>query len=612
MCGITGFIDYQKSITETDLLNASAIIRHRGSNGNGHFFEIKDKYQLGLAHERLATIDTSTNATQPFTSSCGHYTIVFNGTIYNYLELRSILIKYGVTFTTLSDTEVLLECYRKWGSELFEKIDGAFAIIILDRKKKQLFVARDTIGVKPLYYYRNNSFFAFSSEIKGLLKFPISKKINRQALNGYFRCGYLKEEETFFENIYNFKPQHYLLIDINSGNFIEKQFSPYKEKDIYVPEDEPSILLKLEELITDSILKRNVSDVNVGVPLSGGYDSSTVAAILQKNQTKKLKTFTVGFKNKKLDEAPYARAIAKHLGTHHHEYYIEDNDAISTLELLPSIFDEPMGDSGTIPLAFLMKKIADQNIKVILGAEGGDELFAGYNSYQQAFWLNKKRTQIPKFLHSFIFSVYKHKKNKLEEAFNANNLLETFEIVNSAYSYKEISALFNKESISPITPIPLNGNSLNDLLKYDLENYLPNDLLLKSDRTAMYHGIDNRDALLSTNLIQYVEKLPDKWKIRDNISKYLLKKTTHNYIPETLLIREKRGFSIPLSEWMSTIYQPYIEEYLSLAQLDKHRFFNIVEVFKIKNRFNAYKQASDARKLWLLLQFQMWYNQWFD
>jgi asparagine synthase (glutamine-hydrolysing) len=611
MCGITGFIDYQKSISENDLLQASATLRHRGGDGNGHIYEIHDRYNVGLANERLATIDVSEGGAQPFTSLCGNYVITFNGTIYNYPELRATLIKYGITFQTLSDTEVLLECYKKWGNELFDKIDGAFAFAILDRKQHQLFLARDTMGVKPLYFYKDKNFFAFASELKAMLKYPIEKKTNPSALEKYLRNGYFIGEETIFQNIWNFKKQHYFIIDLNSGNHLENKFENSLRATAQLV-DEKEITSKLNELITESILRRNVADVNVGVMLSGGYDSATVAAILQKNQAKKIKTFTLGFKDRKLNEAPDAFAIAKYLNTNHQEFYIDDQDALQALESLPQIFDEPMGDSGAIPLAVIVKHIAaDDDIKVLLGAEGGDELFAGYPNYTRSLLLHQKIKKIPTFLKKAILIFSKTRRAKLDEIFKAEDLLNTYSIVSSLFTYSELSTLLNKDI--HFSPSHLNNfNSLTDILRYDQNNYLPNDLLLKSDRITMHYGIDNRDALLSTKLVNFTNTIDETLILKNGNLKYLLKNITHQYIPKELMERPKKGFNMPIVEWMKTIYKPYIEEYLSPAQLDKHKFFNIVEIFKIKNRFYSANLASDARKLWLLLQFQMWYNRYIE
>ena len=610
MCGITGFIDYQKSISEQDLINASAAIRHRGGDGFSHIYQKHEKYNVGLANERLATIDPTDNGLQPFTSSCGNYTLTFNGTIYNYLELRASLIKYGVTFKTLSDTEVLLECYKKWNSQLFEKIDGAFAFAIIDRKLNQLFIARDTMGVKPLYYYRDKNFFAFSSELRGILQFPIEKKTNTYALEKYLRYGYFYGHNTIFENIWSFKKQHYFIIDLNSGNLLENRFENSASILAEIPDSEDEIVERIQELLTESVLGRNTADVSIGVMLSGGYDSATVAAILQKNQAKKLKTFTLGFENKNINEAPFAKNIAQHLNTNHSEYYIDNAGAIATLESLPQIFDEPMGDSGSIPLAFLVKEIAKEDIKVLLGAEGGDELFAGYTNYQKSIWLYNKVKKAPFFLKKAAIALSKNRKNKLQEVLFSETLLDTYDSVCSFYPYTDIANLLGKDIKPQI--LQKTDNNIKTLLNFDKENYLTNDLLLKSDRITMHYGIDNRDALLNTELIDYLNKVDEKWFLKDRDLKYLLKKITHKYIPKNLMDRPKKGFSIPIIEWMYTIYKPYLEEYLSPEQLDKHRFFDIIEVFKIKNRFYNVPNGTDARKLWLLLQFQMWYNKYFS
>ena len=611
MCGITGFIDYKKLISEKDLLNASAALRHRGGNGYGHFLETHQRYSVGLANERLATIDPSENGIQPFTSLCGNYTITFNGTIYNYLDLRASLIKYGVIFKTLSDTEVLLECYKKWGHQLFEKIDGAFAFAILDRKQNQMFLARDTVGVKPLYFYKDKNFFAFSSELKGLLQYPIEKKTNFNALEKYLRHGYFLGSETIFTDIFNFKKQHYFIIDLNSGNHLETKFENQSGVLARLSDNESDITNRLHELVTESVVKRSIADVNMGVMLSGGYDSATVAAILQKNRAKRLRTFTLGFKNKKIDEAPDAKAIAKFLNTNHTEYYIDNADAIKTLENLPNIFDEPMGDSGAIPLAFLVEQIATEDIKVLLGAEGGDELFAGYTSYKKAIWVHRKSNQIPNFLKKTIVSFSKNRKHKLQEVLFSKSLINTYESIASFYAYNEMSNLLNKEIIPSIS-FEQQEDSIKSLLNFDLNNYLPNDLLLKSDRITMHYGIDNRDALLKTDLVNTLATIDDKYFIKDGNLKHLLKNITHQYIPKIIMDRPKKGFSIPIIEWMGSIYKPYLEEYLSPEQLIKHRFFDIVEVFKTKNRFYTSPNGNDARKLWLLLQFQMWYNKYFS
>jgi len=609
MCGITGFVDHQKSISEKDLLNASNTLRHRGGNGYGHIYESKEKFNFGLANERLATIDPSIDSLQPFTSSCGNYTITFNGTIYNYIELRAILIKYGIIFKSLSDTEVLLECYKKWGVQLFEKIDGAFAFAIIDRKKNQLFIARDTFGVKPLYFYKDKHLFAFASELKGILQYPIEKKININTLENFLRHGYCYGDETIYQNIWNFKKQHFFIIDLNSGNLLEDKFedsSPYLADSF---DSEIKLTEKIHDLLAASILRRNVADVNIGVMLNGGYSSATIAAILQKNQVKKLRTFTLGFKDKKLNAAPAAIAIAKHLNTKHTEYYIDKAGAINMIDKMPEIFDEPTGDSSTIPLAYLIQEIAKEDIKVLLGAEGGDELFAGHQNYKKAIWLNKQVKQLPDLFKKIAIGFSKTRKSKLQELLYTENLINTYESLKSPYSINDLEKLLNKELKRPIyTDLTADVKSL---LNLDIEN-LSNSLLLKSDRIAMHYGIDNRDALLKTDLVSLLKSVDKKWFVKNGSLKYLLKNIAHQYIPKELMSNSEKCLNIPLTQWMKSIYKPYLDEYLSPDQLNKHQFFDIVEVFKTKNSFFSNPNERDAKKLWLLLQFQMWYLKNFE
>lgn len=608
MCGITGFLDLKRSVTQTDLQNASAVLAHRGGNGNGILFEDTANYTMGLANERLATIDVAEHGLQPFTSSCGNYTITFNGTIYNYIELREELIKYGITFLTLTDTEVLLECYKKWGVKLFEKIDGAFAFVILDRKLKQFFVARDSVGVKPLYFYKDNQFFAFSSEIRGLLTYPgISKKINTKALQNYFRHGYFFGSDTIFEGIHSFKKQQFMVIDLNSGNSYEKPFAT-QIRSTPVATTEKEILQDVEELLTDSILKRSIASVPVGVLLSGGYDSATTAAILQKNQTKRIRTFTLGFEERKFNEVPQARKIAEHLKTNHQEFQMDKKAATDMLELLPEIFDEPVGDSGAIPLAFLANQI-NSEVKVVLVAEGGDELFGGYKNYKKAMQLKSLTQKTFTFLKPVLSTVFSKRARKINELFNADSLLETYLSLNTLFSDEELIRLIGEE------PVKINikkKDGLKAMLDHDLENYLPNNLLLKTDRTFMHFGIDNRDAILKTDLIDYLKQLDEKWLIKDGKIKYILKKIAHEYLPERLMNRPKKGLNIPIANWLKTCYKPYVEMYLSPAMLNKHQLFNEIEVRKIKNNFYQHSTTTNAKKVWLLLQFQMWYSRWMD
>lgn len=611
MCGITGFIDHTGTLTEDHLKKAAASISHRGGNGSGFIVDTKAHYNLGLANERLATIDLSPKSQQPLTSNCGNYSITFNGTIYNYLELREALIKYGIAFSTLTDTEVVLESYKRWGYKAFEKLDGSFAFALLDRKQNQLLLAKDEIGAKPLYYFKQKGCYAFASEIRALLQYPvIEKAINPNALATYFRYGYFIGEETIYQQVYKFKKGILTTIDIHSGNSYDspltmrKPLAPASEE-----QNEGEILAKIEELLTESILKRNVADVPVGVLLSGGYDSATTAAILQKNQTKRIKTYTLGFKDDKLDEVPQARKIAEHLKTNHHEFYLDKSQACEIVEQLPEVFDEPVGDSGAIPLIFIASHV-NKECKVLLGAEGGDELFGGYRTYARVLQFDAlKKKRIPKFVKQMALGVLKKTNPQLKEVIEAEDLLAKYLEINAAFTHQGINSLLNT-SKDPSKGIERKAQNIKDLLIYDLHNYLPNNMLFKSDKCFMHYGIENRDALLKTDLVEYLATLDSKWFIKDGEQKYLLKKITSKYIPAAYMKKPQKGFGIPLASWLKTSFKPLIEKYLSAEKLNSHGLFNVKEVQKIKSSFYVNGSAYNAQKVWLLLQFQMWHERW--
>jgi asparagine synthase (glutamine-hydrolysing) len=609
MCGINGFIDHNNCVSETDFKNSSSTIGTKNANGIGIFFEKPAHYTLGLANERLSTIDLSPKAAQPFTSSCGKYTITINGTIFNYLELRETLIKYGVIFSTLSDTEVVLECYKKWGNKSFEMFDGSFSFALLDKNLSILLIGRDDIGAKPLYFIKEKGFYAFASEIRALLKYPfVKKQVNKKAMATYFRYGYFKGNETIYENIFQFKKGNLTTIDIHSGNSYDYPITKLKLNIVSInTETEEKVIDKIEEILTESILSRNIANAPVGVLLGSGYDSSTVAAILQQNQSKRIKTYTVGFKNSKLDEAPKAKQIAKHLKTNHRELYLDKDKALKIVSNLNHIFDEPVGDSSAIPVAFIANELKDE-VKVLLGSEGGDEMFGGYRTYAKTFKINDlKQRPIPNFIKKFISGFYGISSSKMKEVFNSETLIDKYLAMNACFTKKELMSLldidFKDEDKTKV-------ETVKELLVHDLHNYLPDSIISKNDKCFRYFGIENRDALLKTELIDYLNTLDHKLFLKDGEQKYLLKKITNKYIPKDFINNPKKGFVIPLASWLKTSLKPLVKYYLSSSKLDEHGLLNNKEVKKIISSFNLSGTSHNAQKVWLLLQFQMWYSSW--
>ena len=606
MRSITGFVDNSNTISEVDLKSASASLQHQDGTGSGSIFEQNNSFTIGLANQQSTTIDSNGNVSQPITSSCGLYTLTLNGTIYNYIELRETLIKYGIIFKTLTDTEVLLECYKKWGHRMFEKLDGSFSFALFDRKLSQLLISRDSIGTKPLFYYKKKEFYAFASEIKALLSYPtIDKKININAISTYFRYGYFAGNDTIYQDIYQFKKGTITVIDLHSGNSYDSPILiPSKHTAEEPAKNENEVVERVEELLTESILKRNITEVPSGILLSSGYDSATLAAILQKNQSKRIKTFTVGFENSKFNEAPKAKKIAAHLKTKHKEFYFTQKHAVEILEKLPTIFEEPIGDSGALPFLFIAESV-HQEVKMLLGAEGGDVLFGGYSSYAKVHKIDVVTHRVPSYLKSMFNHLLNFAPAKTQEVVNSDNLLTKYQAINACFTHQEIEKLLNNSNYYTVRAKKGEKN-LKDLMEYDFENYLPNSLLYKSDKCLMYYGIDNRDAFLKADLVSYLSKLDSNWFV----NKRLLSNITHKYVPEQLMDYAKRGFTLPLPLWLKTCFKTYIESYLNADQLNKHQLLNIAEVLRIKSAFYANSNIYNAKKIWLLLQFQMWYERW--
>ncbi|HVG42843.1 MAG TPA: asparagine synthase (glutamine-hydrolyzing), partial [Chitinophagaceae bacterium] len=396
MCGIAGFIDFSKKSTEEVLAKMSCAVPHRGPDGQGVFFINKDEAQIGLGHRRLSIIDLSHAADQPMHYNGLH--IIFNGEIYNYNEIREKLIALGHTFQTHSDTEVILHSWEQWGEESIRQWRGMFAIAIYNDKKGEIICIRDRAGVKPFNYYWKEGLFLFSSELKSITEHPnFSKVINRDAVASFLQYGYISHPHSIYKDTFKLPPGHLLRLNLSTKEVVIKQYW-----NVYDQYNKPKLKIGLPEAIeeTERILEesfglRMVADVPVGVFLSGGYDSSCVTALLQKNSTEKLKTFTIGSSDEKLNEAQYAKEIAKRLGTEHTEYYCSAKEALDIIPELPYYYDEPFADSSAIP-TILVSRMAREKVTVALSADAGDEVFAGYNRYDYISRYGDKLRSIPK------------------------------------------------------------------------------------------------------------------------------------------------------------------------------------------------------------------------
>jgi asparagine synthase (glutamine-hydrolysing) len=628
MCGIAGFLDFKNSSTEETMRVMSEAVSHRGPDGQGGYFTQLGNAQLGLGHRRLSIIDLSSAAGQPM-----HFdglTIVFNGEIYNYNEIRECLIEKGHQFSTHSDTEVLLHAWREWGKDAIHKCHGMFAIALYDEKKNEL----DRAGVKPYYYYWKEGLFLFGSELKSLLRHPgFCKELNREAAASFLQYGYVPHPHCIYQDTYKLQPGYFLRLDLNT-----RQISTEQYWNVYDCYNQPKLEIGLAEAIegTEQILQkafqyRMVADVPVGVFLSGGYDSSCVTALLQKNSTERIKTFTIGTTDGKLDEAPYAKQIATHLGTDHTEYYCTPKEALNIIAELPFYYDEPFADSSAIP-TILVSRLARKKVTVALSADAGDEVFAGYNRYDYIERYGKKLSSIPRPVRRMAVATmgvissekvpyFRHRQNFHSRYDKLKNLLAD---PSPSTLLKNLSQVFNKKEIdrlfrAPVAELETAHNSrelkvgFEDPLAYmmaiDYQTYMVDDILQKVDRATMSVSLEGREPFLDQAVIEWAARLPSGYKYYNGQKKYILKQIVHKYIPREMMDRPKMGFGIPIETWLHNELKELVRHYLSEESLTAHGLFNIEEVKgMVDSFFNGRKEKH--LKIWYLLMFQMWYKQW--
>lgn len=632
MCGIVGFIDKNKNI---DTINYMLKIQsYRGPDDSGVYFDEKSGVHFG--HNRLSIQDLSSHGHQPFISDCENYIIVFNGEVYNFQSIRVELKELGYKFISNSDTEVILYSYKHWGIKCIDKFIGMFAFAILDKTQNKLILVRDRAGVKPLYYYTDGKQFMFSSEIKSFHKHPkFKKEQNLEVLPYFFQFGYIPAPYTIFRNCFKLETGHYLELKIDNLEFKITKY--WNVNDFYlkqkISKSENEIIEDIEKILDDAIDLRMVSDVPVGVFLSGGYDSSLVASILAKKQGKKINTFTIGFDDEKYNEAKHAKTIAEYLGTNHTEYYMKNSDMLDLVEKLPFYYDEPFGDSSALP-TMIVSKLARQSVTVALSADGGDEAFCGYSKY---FFLNKFQNIFSNSFNREILKIglnlfsadsveyineklpknlkqtnIKDKYTKFQRAINSDSLEEMFENASSYVDKNEIARflkisknqeLFNKwEKIGSI-------EFLNQMMACDYKLFMNDDVLTKVDRATMSVSLEGREPLLDHRIIEYMAKVPLEIKYKNKQGKYLLRQVLYKYLPKEMIDKPKSGFQIPLNEWLRDDLKPLVLKYLDDSRLDES-IFNIEEIKQLKKRFFA--GVDIGTTIWFILMYQMWKEKWLD
>ena len=614
MCGLLGIVDYKKSINASlfnEMLNS---LKHRGPDDEGVEVFSLDSCSIFLGHRRLSIIDISSNGHQPMLYE--HLAIIYNGEVYNFKDIRQDLISEGYAFDSNSDTEVILKSYHFWGIDCVERFRGMFAFAIYDSEQQEIIIFRDRAGVKPLYYSQTDNALMFSSELKPLMKYPdFNKEIDFEAVSSYLQFGYIHAPKTIFKAVQKLLPGHYLKYDIESKILVKECYwniNKFYENQV-ARED---IAEELEATIIEAFNLRMIADVPVGVFLSGGIDSSLIAAIVQKYSKIPINTFTIGFEDKKYDESNYAKEIAKYLGTNHTELICNKKDALAIIKKLPKIFDEPFADSSAIPTV-LVSELAKKQVSVVLSGDGGDELFCGYPSYvlmEKRFKLLSKfpfrKTlrkisnifSVPIFIQNKFNGKLYNKVIKFKNMLDHDDIVNTFKVANSVFSKDEINGLI-REGYFFSKDIPATTSNLEKMMISDFKGYLPDDLMIKVDRSTMSTSLEGREPFLDHKIIEFAASIP----ISHKKNKKILKEVLARYMPECLFIREKQGFGIPINSWLRQDLKYLLDQYLSEELINEYNVFNYDYVSRLLELF--YAEKNDDSKIWVLLMFQMWFSE---
>ena len=627
MCGITGAFAFTESGKAFFDRTQDAVnrLKNRGPDGNGIF---RDE-NVALGHTRLSIIDTSDAAAQPFTDSSGRYTIVFNGEIFNYKELRKDLEDNGTRFRSESDTEVLLYLFIKEGPECCRKLNGFFAFAVYDNREQTLCIARDRYGVKPLFWYHDNDKLLFASEIKALLAYGIKKELNSTSVHNYLQLNYIPRAETIFRSVERVWPGHYYYItlqkkvhyhkyyEIPHGSYTQKGTKQELEKELYA-------------LLDDSVKKRLIADVPLGAFLSGGIDSSIITGLAAQH-TKHLKTFSIGYKDEPMfDETHYARLVAKKHNTDHTVFELTNDDLFANLHSMLDYMDEPFADSSALAVHILSMHTR-KHVTVALSGDGADEMFGGYNKHMAEYrarnprfsetlvkwgapvWdilpksrntpLGNKARQLKKFSEGMKLSAEERYWQWASIA-SEKEALEIF----PAFSTGNTS--FNREKNEILKHIA-GSNDFNDVLLTDMELVLANDMLVKVDMMSMANSLEVRTPFLDYRVVDFAFSLPSDYKIDRQGRKKILKDAFRHLLPQELMTRSKQGFEVPLLKWFRTELRGMIEnDLLNDKFIQQQGLFNAEAIARLKAKLYSNDPGDSVARVWALIVFQHWWKKY--
>ncbi len=619
MCGIAGFVGAGDKETLERMLES---IKHRGPDDKGVFLE----NGVGFAHARLSIIDLSPAGHQPMFSEDKSVAIIFNGEIYNFRALREELEKTKkYSFRGASDTEVIINLYLEFGEKVFEKLNGMFAIALYDFKKSLLILARDRMGKKPLYWSMVGKTLVFASELKGLFTHPqVKKELNLESLNKYLTLDYVPTSHSIIKDIEKLEPATYLVFRngvIRKEIFWQPNFSPRET----ILED---AVAGLDRLLSESVKDRLVSDVPLGIFLSGGLDSSTVAYYATRAAANKINTFSIRFEDDSFDESRYARDVARFLGTEHHEETLTEKDTLSLVPRIADTIDEPLADASFIP-TYLLSEFTKKSVTVALGGDGADELFAGYPTfqaesavrlYEKIIWRRTFESLLLKFLPAG--DDYLSANFKLRQFLQGIGVppeirhplwLSSFtkSIRQELFTENIWSKISHKneyeDAIRHWNAIDADKNS-RALYQY-MRTYLMDEVMVKVDRASMAHALEVRAPFLDYRVVDFVNKLPYELKLRGLTTKYLLKKLMNDKLPKQVVRRKKHGFAVPMGRWLRGELKDWCDSVLSEKSIKKHGLFKYEVVRRLKEEHFA-KKEDNRKLLWNLLVFQLWFERW--
>lgn len=647
MCGINGFFNtYTTLPADAVIQQMNTAIRNRGPDAGDSWQD--ESIGLVLGHRRLAVQDLSPAGAQPMHSNCGRYVIIFNGEIYNHLELREqLMAKHKApNWRGHSDTETMLACFVAWGiKNTLQAMVGMFAIVLWDRQQKILTLAKDRMGEKPLYWGWQGKGLYFGSDLKGLKAHPAFKTdINRDAITLLLRHNCIPAPYSIYKGIEKLRPGHWLqlpLADIEKAKNSQPQaywrFNDIVEKGLSHPftGSPEQAVDDLESALTKSIGDQMLSDVPLGAFLSGGIDSSAVVALMQAQSSRPVKTFTIGFDDAGYNEATHAKAVAKHIGTDHTELYIRSEDALSVIPKLPSIYSEPFSDSSQIP-TFLVSELASQHVTVSLSGDGGDELFGGYNRYLMAQQVWNRSRKLPKPVRQSVASVLTSlspkkwdvlfdklgpalperlrlrtpgdKVHKFAGVLDINNEQDFYQTLTSHWQYPEnvvINAKEPKTLISDFKAWPETDSFQHAMMAMDAQTYMTDDILAKVDRAAMANSLETRVPLLDHRIAELAWSLPLDYKIRQGEGKWTLKQVLFRHVPRELIERPKMGFGIPLHDWLRGSLRDWAEALLDENLLLQQGYFN-PEPIRTMWKEHLSGLYNHQHHLWDVLMFQAW------